>query len=1283
MLLVSIAKKISYLLATFIIIAAVFVSVSYLLAPLLDKHRHDFEKWASDLLQTPVTISKVEVSWYRYQPEISLNAVTLLNKETKEPILQIQKVRVFFSIPKSIWQRTFIPSGLMISGADINLHQSATGEISVQGFPALGGFNNQPYQRETKVTDLVGWLYIQPHIILQNINVRYMGFNRKQRFVTLYKLSFQNAGSHHVLLGKALLHQEIPTEINLAMQWAGNSTDINKIRSRIYLYVSGLSLGQWLKDYSWSHWQITKGIGSAKIWATWRDGKFTKVQSTFQVYGLNLYSETDKHTHKITRISGNAGLKREGNTYTIASDDLLIDLPTHLWPVNSFYISLIPDAQGALVPKIFNLGYIDLEDAQSFLFSSSWLTPAMRETLAKLQFKGSVQGINMLFNGAWDDYRHISFNGNFSQLGFAPWKKYPGMRNLSGKIKWDGTQGELSLDSHRAEFQYDSFFTHPISIDLVSGDAQFAIDQNNAWTVAIPSMRAMTNDTACNVSGKLSMQPDAAPFVDMNANFTMEKVNNLSRYLPSKILDPDLNKWLKAAFLAGEIKSANLVVKGPLNDFPFDQGNGTFSVSGIIQNMTLHYAPDWPDIEHMNAKVNFSGRQMTADVDQADIYTIPIGPVHAEIPYLGNAKPQVLNTQSNSINVDLAQGFRFLHHTPLEQTIGKMFAGVEMQGPATLKLGLIVPLNDPVKTQVQADLDIHDGRMTIPWGLSLTDMKGVLHFTESIAEAKTIQGQLFNKPFDLNLATIQKTKDVSVLRATLKNNLSVADLEKWLKVPLSKVAHGATDATIEADFSEKEPVTIHLNSNLVGIRLDLPDQYAKKTEDARDFSAEIFLPENEPVRARVVYGNLLSTALTLNRKKDEFKLLGVNLRLGTGVAAWPQGEGLYITGEYDELDWDKIMSYANQSDKSNGALGVGGLALREIDLNTKVLNVMGQRLTDVELQAAPSREDWKIKISSEDVIGDIQAPAHFTRQGNINAQFQRLRLRSSTNSNQSTKINFKTLPTVSLVANNVSYDDMPMGRVTLRLTPGDGGMNVQTFRIDSPRMNLQTSGFTQADETQLRGVVQSTQLGALLSSFGLNANNFIAKNGGINFELDWHDSLFAPSLASLNGRARMTIGPGRVVNVGEAGGAKMDLGRMLSIFSLQSIPRRLSFDFSDVFQKGYSFDSVQGDFNLQSGNAYTNNLRFNGPLAGVNINGRIGFESKDYDLVISITPFVGTVTSGLPVAAAVLTGPIGGVAALAVNTVLSPAVSKAATYHYSVRGPWNNPRWMSVSGASR
>jgi uncharacterized protein YhdP len=132
---------------------------------------------------------------------------------------------------------------------------------------------------------------------------------------------------------------------------------------------------------------------------------------------------------------------------------------------------------------------------------------------------------------------------------------------------------------------------------------------------------------------------------------------------------------------------------------------------------------------------------------------------------------------------------------------------------------------------------------------------------------------------------------------------------------------------------------------------------------------------------------------------------------------------------------------------------------------------------------------------------------------------------------------------------------------------------------------------------------------------------------------------------------------------------------MLNILNLQTLPRRLSLDFTDLFEKGYSFDSMKGRFILKQGNAVTQDTYFDGPIARIEIKGRVGLATKDYDLMLNVTPYV---TGSIPIVATLAGGPIIGVVSWLVEKVASSAVSSVVTYHYAVTGPWENPAWVQV-----
>lgn len=1278
----SVAKKIAYLIAILIIIVAVLVSASRLLTPVLDKHRPGFEQWASTLLDTPVTIEHIHLSWHGYQPALSFENVTAFNQTDKSPILQVKNIKLFFSIPSSLWRWSLVPNGIMISGSAVNLHESGTGEIKLQGFPNLGGFNSKPYSTETKMMDVLGWLSQQPRLIVQDISVGFTQKTGEKRLVTLYHLSFENDGLQHVVLGKATLHQSLPTDVTFAVQWQGRVIDYPKIKAKIYIYVSGLVLSQWVKGISWQGWQVKDGVLSAKLWANWGNGEWRKIQSTLQLYGLNLYSETNQSTHQINRFSGNVGWKRQDQNIVVAGDDILIDLPAHLWPVTSFYVSLTSNQQGQWYPTLATLGYVDLTDVQSFLFSSSLPeADSVRKTITKLHLKGSLQNTSISFANPLTDIYHTSFATHFNDLSFASSPFAPGAEHLSGALMWNGSQGDIKLNANRVVLNDDSLFNHPINIDQLSGDIQFQQDDAKAWQIKIPSLQLLNNDLAANATGTITAPPNALPTVDIKANLTMQNAGYVTRYLPVNVFDKDLDEWLNQAFLSGEVKSASLVLRGPLADFPFDKQNGLFSVTAQIKNIDLRYAPDWPVMRHINGKLQFLGRKMIVDVDSAEVHGMNLKNVHGIIPYLGDDQPQVLSIDGDTIQTDFIHAMNFVHSSPLEKTIGKMFEDVDISGPLQLKLGLVVPLKEPGNSEVKGLITLNNAQLNLaPWNLAIGKLNGQLQFTENSVQAKGIQGLLFNKPFTFDLSTVQKTKAKSLVRVIFSNQLNIADLQAWLKLPLDNYAQGSTKVNGEIDLAIDAPIELHLQSDLTGLTIDhLPNPYNKQPNSSRPTTVDIVAKVNEPLRIRLNYTNLLGAALVLERKQAKLNLLGVNLQLGGGVVNWPKTNGLYISGHFDSLSWQQIKDYLNQSTGSGlSNLTAANLKLQEVDITTAVLDLGGQTWHDVSLQIAPSQTAWNVTVNSPDVVGQIQVPTTGGRSATIVAQFQRINLYTTNNQASKTPaIDVKSMPAFSFVANNVNYNDMPLGQVTLKTLPTSKGLTIDTFNIISPRLNLHASGeWTQTNNknmTRLRGNAVTGQLSELLRYFGLDVSNFVANKGSLVFDLNWRDAPFSPSLANLSGQASLDIGPGRVVDVGEGGGTKMGIGRMLSIFSLQTIPRRLSLDFSDVFQKGYSFDYIRGDVALQNGDAITKNLSFEGPVAGVGINGRIGLKNKNYHFILSVTPHV---TSSIPLAAGLITmNPLIGLGAFAVNSVIGSQVSKATTYYYAVTGTWDKPVW--------
>lgn len=169
------------------------------------------------------------------------------------------------------------------------------------------------------------------------------------------------------------------------------------------------------------------------------------------------------------------------------------------------------------------------------------------------------------------------------------------------------------------------------------------------------------------------------------------------------------------------------------------------------------------------------------------------------------------------------------------------------------------------------------------------------------------------------------------------------------------------------------------------------------------------------------------------------------------------------------------------------------------------------------------------------------------------------------------------------------------------------------------------------------------------------------------------------SWANLNGTLHMQVHKGQLLDI------EPKAGRLFGLLSFQSLPRRLSLDFTDLFGKGMAFDRIEGTFDITGGNAFTNDLHLRGPSADVAIAGRTGLAVQDYDQIVTVTP---QVTESLPVAGA-LFGPVGiGVGAVIylageIFDSITQGIGDLLQYQYTVTGSWDNPVIEKIDGKDK
>jgi uncharacterized protein YhdP len=199
--------------------------------------------------------------------------------------------------------------------------------------------------------------------------------------------------------------------------------------------------------------------------------------------------------------------------------------------------------------------------------------------------------------------------------------------------------------------------------------------------------------------------------------------------------------------------------------------------------------------------------------------------------------------------------------------------------------------------------------------------------------------------------------------------------------------------------------------------------------------------------------------------------------------------------------------------------------------------------------------------------------------------------------------------------------------------------------------------------TNMNIKVEATNLNALFGQFGFG-DQMKGGRGGFEGRLSWPGHTYQFQTANLSGAFRVNAERGQF--------AKMDPGaaKLLGLMSLQSIPRRLTFDFRDLFSDGYAFDKIEGDLTIADGVMFAKKFDISGPAADVRMTGDISLPSERVNLNMTVAPKLSTVAA---VGAGVLVNPLVGLGVLLGGEAFKSPLERVLSVQYTVSGKWDNP----------
>jgi uncharacterized protein (TIGR02099 family) len=1239
--------------AGLVILAGLLVAVASQLLPLVEQRPRQLAAWLSERSGQPVAFAASQAEWTRRGPLFVLDGLTVGRGDAA---LDVGRAELLVDVYAGLLPGRPLTE-LQLRGVELEVSRDAAGRWRVAGIGASSSGGNQ------RLRQLEGLGEVQ----LENARVRVTDAVTGQAFALDRVDARVLASGGRVRVG-ATARRGAGAPLSLAADLDPTLSD-----GRAWLGGRDLALADWLGDLAWRQVALHGGSGDLQLWVELDDRRMVSAQLEADLSGMGLRGLQPIVDGKATveprvgldRLAVSARWRALANGWELSVPTLQLDDGGSHGGGAGLWLS----RRGGSDTRVWQAQAASLEIATPLALSvlTDLLPPASRRWLYLAAPHGTASDLRLLCGSAG-----CSAQAGLEQVEWSRVGRVPGLEGLAGRLDVGGDaalfvpgQSPLLLDARPT-------FRGPLRFTLAG--RLHALREPGGWRVGTDALRIRGADFAATAAGDLLFEPGGRrPRVDLFADIADTSVAAASQFWVSR-MPPRAVQWLDQALVSGRVTGGRLVLQGDLDDWPFRDNTGVFDAEAALEDVVLDYRPgEWPRGEGISGSVRFRNAGMEASA-RGSIAGVAVERVDGSI---ADFKEPVLE-------LEIAGGgsgealLELLRASPLGQRYGSHLLGVSVGGRAEVGVDLLLPLKrelgEPrvLGTADLADADLADAK----WGLAFDGATGRVRFGSAGFAAEELRVRFGGRPATLSLAVGDYASDPALAaEASLRGRLEAdallahAPTLEWMAPYVDGVSDWQLLLLVPREGSDGQR-ELRLASDLEGTSLAFPAPLRKSAAARLPLQLQARLPL-EQGGVELALGELLTLRGVLPANG------GFN-----GVAAFgavevpePPAHGLRVVGAVPALEAAGWLAVAASRGGGGAAAGSGDVLVDSVDVRAGQLDLAGRRFSDTRLQVRDQDGDTRIELEGPAVAGALVLPGRDAAQRGITARFERLHLPGADDvaaGNGAAGTLLETLdprdvPSLHAWVGDLHLGAAALGEARLETFPTPEGMHVQLFEARSNALELRASGDWTRREERERSTFQigftAEQLGAMLEALGFAR---MVEGGQTLARLDvtWPGAPSEFQLERLDGRLAISVGQGSVPDV------KPGAGRILGLLSLSEIPRRLALDFSDFFTEGFSFNTIQGDFVLDSGSAWTENLVIDAAAAEIRVRGRTGMADRTYDQTMEVLPR----TSGvLPVVGAIAGGPAGAAIGAVAQAVLQRPMNEMARAVYRVQGSWDDP----------
>ncbi len=886
-----------------------------------------------------------------------------------------------------------------------------------------------------------------------------------------------------------------------------------------------------------------------------------------------------------------------------------------------------------------------------------------------LDAKGSIVALNASFaRTSIEAAPKYSVQGRFVDLGFAPINKAPGIARFSGVVDGDEGGGSVDLNVRNGTLDLPKYFRTPLPADRIAGTLLWRPD-NAGWRISATDLQIDAADGKASAAGEVFVPGGGkTPIVDVHAEGRDLDARAAPRYMPVSRMPPKTLEWLDQAFSAGKVPHAEFQMRGPVRDFPFRKNEGLFLIKARVTDLTLNYQPGWIPATDLVVDAEFRNVGMSAKLISGEINGMQVTGGTGRFADFKQAE-LVLDA---TVKGDLSQALPYVQQSPVGPEIGDQFMSLRGTGPIQAQAALRLPFKNIDARRVQIRADLSEGSVGTTYvSQTIDNLNGTLTIRDHALYSMALQGKFLGGPVSISGNVEGRyTGPGAGIVVTAQGRAQGAQLTKLAQLPAPLQLDGAMDWNFSAMSPRHPPGTptqpvFRVESDTKGLAVLVPDPLRKAADVTRSLAAEVDATRENELLIRASYGDARAL-IRLRKGAEGWALDRGAVRADAVAASLPAHTGLRVEGVIPRFvldDWLKIQG--------SGRPGKGRLAdvLRAANVRVQNFSFLGFDVPDVRGLLQATESAYRIDVAGDAVAGQLTIPYELD---SMPMQIALTKLdvpdRQGESGPGSGNADPRDIPGIVGRVDNLSLAGRPVGMARIVLEKTGQGARLATGELRGTSFTATARGSWMGNAASSRSSivldVASTDVADTLRAF--NYSDLITgARANAHASLTWPGGIDEELLGRASGTVQIEMFDGQLLSV-NPGGA----GRMLGLLSIGALPRRLSLDFSDVTDRGFSFDKLHADFQLNDGDAFTNNLLLSGPQAEVGIVGRTGLGKRDYDQTAVVT---GDIGGSLSVASAVVGGPVLGAAVLAFSRLFKEPLKGVTRRYYRITGPWENP----------